>query len=69
MKIDKKPMTKYFDHGYIQFKTVSKTLRYQLVIFDQRKNPFLFSSWKDVKDEQHLKDLLAIKTVNEAIAQ
>lgn len=64
-----KPATKYFDHGYYQFKTISKVLYYQIVIFDQRRNPFLFSDWKEVKDSQYLKDIFATKSVNEVVAQ
>lgn len=62
-----KPATKYFDHGYIQFKTEVKILSYRIVLFDRRKNPFLFSGWREVRSEQHLKDLFAIKSVNEVV--
>ena len=64
-----KPATKYFDGGYYKFKTVSKVLYYQIVIFDQRRNPFLFSDWNEVKDFQHLKDILATKSINEVVAK
>jgi len=60
-----KPATKYFDHGYFSFKTVNKELFYGTTIYDQRRNPFLFSEYKPVKDLQHLKDLLAIKTIDQ----
>lgn len=68
-ELKNKPATKYFDHGYFSFKTVDKELFYGVTIYDQKKTPFLFSEYKPVKDIEHLKQLLSIKTYTEVIAQ
>ena len=60
-----KPATKYFDHGYFSFKTVEKELSYKITILDKRRTPFLISDYKPVRDIKQLKDLLAVKTVDQ----
>ena len=60
-----KPATKYFDGGYISFKTVNKELSYKITGITKTRQ---FSICSDkVKDFQQLKDLLAIKNVKQAI--
>ena len=60
-----KPSTKYFEHGYVKFYTVNKTLFFE--IFQVTKEWSGSISAGSIQDEQHLKDLLAIKSVNEAV--
>ena len=63
-----KPMTHYFDHGYVKFKTESKTLFYKIVLLTDDKNMVLFSNYDVVKDSEHLKALLSIKSRSEVVA-
>ena len=63
-----KPATKYFDHGYIKFRTNNKELSYEIWIF---KNKSLLMRLLDgvVKDQEHLKYLMDCKSVSEAMKQ
>lgn len=62
-----KPATKYFDGGYIRFYTVDKTLWYAIHRVTKTSNQSL--SGGTVTNDVHLKQLLAIKNLSEAIAQ
>lgn len=62
-----KPATKYFDHGYVKFKTENKELFSRLTIYDKNRNAFEPYPWMIVQSKEELNNLLAIKTVREAI--
>lgn len=62
-----KPATKYFDHGYVKFKTENKELFSRLTIYDKNRNPFEPYPWMIVQSKEELNNLFAIKTVHEAI--
>lgn len=61
-----KPATKYFDHGYIKFRTENKELFDEIWIMDNQRNPSLLSSGR-VRDIEHLKSILAIKSRDEVV--
>ena len=60
-----KPATKYFEHGYVKFYTVNKNLFFE--IHEVTKAWSGSISAGEVKDIQHLNNLLAIKTVQQAV--
>ena len=62
-----KPATKYFDHGYISFKTFEKELYYSFSHWTLDKKTLWSSVFAKVKNREQLNNLLAIKTVNQAL--
>ncbi len=63
-----KPATKYFAGGYVSFWTSNKELHYQIYIWKENKNHSLLEE-DIVRDQEHFKKLLAIKSVKEAVNQ
>ena len=63
-----KPQTKYFDGGYIQFRTREGQLFYR-VVFSTKQTQFPFNQWTKVIDENYLKQLLAVKTRDELLTK
>ena len=63
-----KPVTKYFDHGQISFKTENKNLFYSILVWslDKSMRTIIIDN-KEVKDITHLNDILAIKSVAQAV--
>lgn len=63
-----KPSTKYFDHGQINFKTENKNLFYSILVWslDKSMRTTIIDN-KEVKDITHLNDILAIKSVAQAV--
>ena len=63
-----KPETKYFDHGYTSFSTVNKNLFYSITVWSLDKTlQTTIIKDKEVKDIIHLNDILAIKSVAQAV--
>lgn len=60
-----KPATKCFEHGYISFSTANKELFYQIWMQTKTRKGSLESG--RVRDQEHLKQLLALKTLKEAV--
>ena len=63
-----KPATKYFDHGQISFKTENKNLFYSILVWslDKSMRTTIIDN-KEVKDITQLNDILAIKSVAQAV--
>lgn len=63
-----KPETKYFSHGHISFSTVNKNLFYSITVWSLDKSmQSKIVENKEVKDITHLNDILAIKSVAQAV--
>lgn len=60
-----KPATKYFEGGYVKFYTVNKTLFFEIHQVTKEYSGSISAG--SIQDQKHLKDLLAIKSVNEAV--
>lgn len=58
-----KPATKYFEGGYISFKTQDKELFYKVVRVTKTRQGTLISG--KVENEEELKALLAVKTLTD----
>lgn len=55
------PETHYFDHGYVKFHKAKQSMIYQIYRYsNDGSTVWLYSSGK-VKDEAHLKQLLALQ--------
>jgi hypothetical protein len=66
LKVDKKPGTHYFAGGYVTFYTIKKELHYEIHEVTKEWSGMIRAG--SVSDEQHLKDILAIKSVEQAVA-
>ena len=68
-ELKSKPATKYFEFGFIAFKTVNKELFFEIIVWSGDRNRATHSPLGSgpVKDMDHLKDLLAIKNVKRAV--
>ena len=62
-----KPATKYFDGGYVKFSTLEKELYYGIVIYDDKRNPFVLEKFQPVNDSIKLHCLLNIKTKKQVL--